>query len=55
MGFNSGFKGLTATYTETVGNLAIKSGKSDTSRISVNKNYSLTSICKIKNHEFTDY
>jgi hypothetical protein len=35
-----------------VGNLAIKSGKSDTPKISVNKNYSLASICEMKNYEF---
>ena len=41
--------------TETVGTLAIKSGKFKTQKISVNKNYSLTSISELKNHEFTNY
>jgi len=43
------------THKETVGTLAIKSGKFKTTKISVNKNYSLTSISELKNYEFTNY
>jgi len=35
------------THKETVGNLAIKSGKFKTRKISVTKSYSLTSICEL--------